>query len=93
MKSNLNKMKMPKKQDEFEMESMSEESPEESSEFEFSEEEGGGPSEEEGSEAPSDLEMFSDEDLMAEMKKRGLMSDLEGSENPSKESPPEEEMY
>ena len=74
----LGKLKMPKREeinlDELDMGS------EESPEYEASEspEEEGAESEEmEASEHPGELKAVSDEDLLAEVKKRGLMSQLE----------------
>lgn len=47
---------------------------------------------EEGKSAEGELEMVSDDDLLAEVKKRGLMKDLEESEHPAEEAS-EESMY
>lgn len=80
----LKKMKMPKPKelDTSELDSL--ESDEiESPEYETKEspeEEGAESPEEEAAEHPGELEQVSDEDLLAEVKKRGLMSQLEHEE-------------
>jgi len=73
----FSKLKMPSKQEK-EMPEM------DYSELELSE------SEEMPKESKSDLSTLSDEELMAEVEKRGLMKELEA---PSKEMPEEEESY
>lgn len=74
----LKKLKMPKPKaietDELDM--AMEESPAEEA-AESPEEEGAESSEEEAAEHPGELKGVSDEDLLAEVKKRGLMSQLE----------------
>ena len=72
----LKKLKMPKPKS-FEMEELDmEESPDEEA-AESPEEEAAESPEEEKREHEGDLSEFSDEDLLAEVKKRGLMSQLE----------------
>lgn len=74
--SKLGKLKMPKREeinlDELDMG----ESPEYEA-AESPEEEGAESKEEESAEHPGELKSVSDEDLLAEVKKRGLMSQLE----------------
>jgi hypothetical protein len=76
----LKKMKMPKPK-EFDVSELDmEESDVESPEYEASEpqeEEMDESAEKESDEQPSELEQVSDEDLLAEVKKRGLLSQLE----------------
>jgi len=77
MAMKLKKLSMPKPK-EFDLGEM--DSAEESPEYEASEspeEEGAESPEEEASEHPGELEKVSDDDLLAEVKKRGLMSQLE----------------
>lgn len=75
----LGKLKMPKRE-EMDMSEFDMEPKEESAEYEAMEapeEEGAEMEEMEASESPSELKAASDEDLLAEVKKRGLMSQLE----------------
>lgn len=74
----LKKLKMPKpkEMETDELDLPMEESPEEEA-AESPEEEGMESPEEEKAEHPGELEKVSDEDLLAEVKKRGLMSQLE----------------
>ena len=76
----LKKMKMPKPKQiemaELEGEEMGDEMGEMADEMEMGEEEA-----EEESEEESELASFSDEELLAEVKKRGLMSQLEKEES------------
>lgn len=87
MKSKLKKIQMPQNE-KFDLdELLSSEAPEGESKEAPEGEEG---MEQEEAQSPGPLEQFSDDELMAEMKKRGLMSDLEQS-NESESEPSEEQ--